>query len=65
MEEHELSRIAMACFVEGIDPISLALSPGHLAHVEALVVSLGTESDTQGYCRSLEGLSAASVGANS
>lgn len=56
MREYELSRIAMACFVEGIDPGSLALSPGHLAQVEALLVGIGAESDTDGYYRCLESL---------
>jgi hypothetical protein len=57
MREHELLRIAMACFVEEIDPSTLALSPGHLSHVEALIISFGANSDTDGYYRCLESLS--------
>ena len=57
MSEHELSRIAMACFVEGIDPATLALAPGHLARVEKFFVEFGATSDTDGYCRCLELLS--------
>ncbi|MEY4669882.1 MAG: hypothetical protein RL518_2581 [Pseudomonadota bacterium] len=57
MREHELSRIAMACFVEGIDPPSLALSPGHLARVEALLADISGHSDTDRYWRCLEALS--------
>jgi hypothetical protein len=60
MSEHELSRIAMTCFVEGIDPSRLALSPGHLARVEALLVEFGAESDTDGYYRCLATLSSES-----
>ena len=58
MPDYELSRIAMACFVEGLDPASLALSPGHLAHVEGLIGEIGGDSDTDGYYRCLEALSA-------
>jgi hypothetical protein len=60
MGDHDLSRIAMACFVEGIDPSSLALSPGHLAQVEALLVGIGAESGTDGYYRCLESLASES-----
>lgn len=56
MRDYELSRIAMACFVEGIDPASLALSPGHLSQIEALLRGIGAESDTDGYYRCLESL---------
>ena len=63
MREHDISRIAMACFVEGIEPSTLALSPGHLAQVEALLAGMGAGSDTDGYCRCLEALSIDSSGA--
>jgi len=56
MREYNLSRIAMACFVEGLDPTNLALSPGHLAQVEALLAGITTDSDTDGYYRCLEAL---------
>jgi hypothetical protein len=57
MRDHELLRIAMACFVEGIDPSTLALSPGHLAHIESFLAGFGSESDTDGYYRCLTALS--------
>ena len=60
MSDHALSRIAMACFVEGIDPATLALAPGHLARVEVLREELGATSDTDGYYRCLESLSSES-----
>jgi hypothetical protein len=50
----------MTGFVEGIDPSRLALSPGHLARVEALLVEFGAESDTDGYYRCLATLSSES-----
>jgi len=61
MREHDLSRIAMACFVEGIDPTTLALSPGHLAQVEALLVGVAADSDTDRYYRCLEVLAEESL----
>jgi hypothetical protein len=60
MPEHKLSHIAMACFLEGIDPATLALAPGHLAHIEALIVGIRADSDTDGYYRCLESLSSES-----
>lgn len=60
MSEYELTRIAMACFVEGIDPSTLALAPGHLSRVEALFEGFGAQSDTDGYYRCLESLSSES-----
>jgi hypothetical protein len=47
----------MACFVEGIDPASLALSPGHLAYVEGVIAEIGGDCGTDGYYRALESLS--------
>lgn len=57
MAEHDISRIAMACFLEGIDPAALALSPGHLVRVHALISELRNGSETEGYCRCIEALS--------
>lgn len=57
MAEYDISRIAMACFVEGIDPATLALSPGHLVSVHSRIVELCTESETEGYYRCIEFLS--------
>jgi len=57
MVEHDLSRIAMACFLEGIDPATLALSPGHLVSVQSQIVELCTGSETEGYYRCIEFLS--------
>jgi hypothetical protein len=57
MPTYALSRIAMACFVEGIDPASLALSPGHLAYVEGVIAEIGGDCGTDGYYRALESLS--------
>ena len=56
MAEHDLSRIAMACFLEGIDPATLALSPGHLVSVQSRIVDLCTGSETEGYYRCIESL---------
>jgi hypothetical protein len=61
MREYDLSRIAMACFVEGLDPTTLALSPGHLTQVEALLVGITADSDTDGYYRCLEVLAEESL----
>ncbi|NDF15295.1 hypothetical protein EB061_08240 [bacterium] len=57
MAEHDLSRIAMACFLEGIDPATLALSPGHLVSVQSQIVELCNGSETEGYYRCIEFLS--------
>ncbi len=60
MREHELSRIAMACFVEGIDPSTLAIAPGHLALVEKILAGCGADSGTDDYYRCLNALSSES-----
>jgi hypothetical protein len=57
MAEHDLSRIAMACFLEGIDPATLALSPRHLASVQSRIAQLCDGSETEGYYRCIEALS--------
>jgi len=57
MREHDLDRIAMACFVEGIEPSTLGLSPGHLAQIEKLLVAIEADSPTDGYYRCLDALS--------
>ena len=57
MREHDLDRIAMACFVEGIEPSTIGLSPGHLAQVERFLVTIGSDSATDGYYRCLDALS--------
>ena len=46
----------MACFVEGIEPASLALAPHHIAQAEAFLAGIRGDSDTDTYCRCLESL---------
>ena len=57
MENETVQTIAMACFVEGIEPASLALSATHLAQAEACLAELRGDSDTDTYYRCLEALS--------
>lgn len=57
MREHDLDRIAMACFVEDIEPSTLGLSPGHLAQVERFLATIRSDSATDGYFRCLDALS--------
>jgi hypothetical protein len=57
MAEQDLSRIAMACFLEGIDPSALALSPSHLVRVQSLMAEFCNGSETDGYYRCIESLS--------
>ena len=61
MAEHDILRIAMACFVEGIDPTNLALAPGNLVRAHSIMVELVNDSETDGYYRCLDALSS-SVG---
>lgn len=56
MNKESIQRIAMACFVEGIEPASLALAPHHIAQAEAFLAGIRGDSDTDTYCRCLESL---------
>lgn len=57
MQLEDLSWIAMACFVEGIDPASLALAPHHVLKIASLITDLKQEGETDAYYRCLEALS--------
>ena len=57
MESEDIHRIAMACYIEGIDPVSLALSAHHLAQAEACLAEMRGASDTDTYYRCLDALS--------
>lgn len=57
MQIDQLSWLAMACFVEGIEPASLALSPHHVLKVESIISQLTSESETDAYYRCVEMLS--------
>ena len=57
MQIDQLSWLAMACFVEGIEPASLALSPHHVLKVESIISELTSESETDAYYRCVEMLS--------
>ena len=52
-----LRRVAMACFVEGIDPFNLSLAPRHLIQVEEMLSTLKGEIPTVAYHQCLESLS--------
>lgn len=56
MNSEGIQRIAMACFVEGIELVSLALAPHHIAQGEAFLAGMTGDSDTDTYCRCLEAL---------
>lgn len=56
MKRESIERIAMACFVEGIDLASLALALHHVAQGEAFIAEMHGESDTDTYYRCLEAL---------
>lgn len=62
MQIEDVSWIAMACFVEGMEPASLALSPHHLLKVESIISDLKRESETDAYYRCLEILSGETKG---
>jgi hypothetical protein len=47
----------MACFVEGIEPASLALSTRDILKAESIIADLTRESETDGYYRCIEMLS--------
>ncbi len=49
-------RIAMACFVEGIDPATLSLGTRHLIQVEEVLSQLKKEIPTIAYHGCLESL---------
>ena len=49
-------RVAMACFVEGIDPSNLSLAPRHLIQVEEVISTLKREIPTVAYHQCLESL---------
>ena len=57
MQVEDISLLAMACFVEGIDPASLALPSHHALRVESILQELNSESETDAYHRCLETLS--------
>ena len=57
MQIDDVSWIAMACFVEGIDPSSLALPPHYELKVDSIISELKSESETDAYYRCLETLS--------
>lgn len=63
MNSDEIARIAMACFVEGLDPATLALAPHHLAQAESRLAEIRGDSDTDTYCRCLDLLSIEAEGA--
>lgn len=50
------SRVAMACFLEGVDPAALSLAPRHLIQVEHVMLDLRKENPTIAYHRCLESL---------
>jgi hypothetical protein len=49
-------RLAMACFLEGVEPTALALAPRHLIQVEEVFRELREEIPTVAYYRCLESL---------
>lgn len=49
-------RLAMACFLEGVDPAGLSLAPRHLIQVEKVFCELREEIPTVAYYRCLESL---------
>ena len=62
MKLEDLSWIAMACFVEEIDPASLALEPRHVLKVESIIADLKREAETDAYYECLMALSAPDQG---
>ena len=56
MNSESIQRVAMACFVEGIELANLALAPHHMAQGEAFIAEMRGESDADTYCRCLEAL---------
>lgn len=56
MNVESIERIAMACFVEGVELASLALAPHHVAQGETFLAELRGESDTDTYYRCMDAL---------